>query len=110
MNASSRNSLDIVNFLQAHVKDINIKNKKGQSALTLAFNRNTVEVVDFLIQNNADVSVIDSDQNSLAYYLMNTYRNGNTKAFEAKLDILKSNNSGENTRTSCHMTEQTTES
>jgi len=87
MNAARNNGIEIIKLLQPYVNAINIKNKDGRSALTFAFSRNSVETVNFLIQHQADVSIKDKDGNSLAYYLLNTFRN--PEEFDAKLAILK---------------------
>lgn len=57
MLASGYNTLQIVSLLRHGVEDINHKNKKGQSALTLAIQRNDLKVCQFLIENGADVTI-----------------------------------------------------
>ncbi len=91
INAASRNNIEVLQLLKKHLKDINAVNKKGQSALTLAVEHNSPEVVKYLIDNDAEVAVLDADGNNLAFYLFNQYAPRNKKDFEGKLEILKSN-------------------
>jgi ankyrin repeat protein len=89
MNATSRNSLAIVKLLAEQVRDINHRNKKGQTALTKAVQQNTAEVVSYLLQKSSDVSVLDFDGNSLMYYLLKSFNGNDPSAFEEKLQLLK---------------------
>ncbi len=70
------------------VNTINHKNKKGESALTLAVAYNTPEVVEFLIANEADVMVTDANGNSLTPYLLNSYKASKKDDFKNKLNAL----------------------
>ncbi|CAL2077976.1 ANK_REP_REGION domain-containing protein [Tenacibaculum sp. 190524A05c] len=88
MNASSRNSLAVIKLLRKHTKDINEVNTKGQSALTRAM-RNTPEVVKYLLEQNANVSVKDKKGNNLAYYLAQTYSSKKEGEFTSKIQLLK---------------------
>ena len=88
MNAAMVNSMEVVTFLSDYVKDVNATNKEGRSALAMAVSRNTVEVVKFLIEKGAEVNGIDAKGNSLAYELLNTYRNSKNEAFDTKLKVL----------------------
>ena len=63
----------------------------GFSALTNAVNRNTVNVVSYLLKNNADVNVKDKDGNTLSYYLINNFKVNNPEVFETKLKVLEKN-------------------
>jgi len=89
INASSRNSLEVIKLLAINSKNINHKNKDGQSALTKAL-RNNYDVVKFIIHKDADVSVIDKKGNHLAHYLFNTYTIKKRKEFHLKLELLQS--------------------
>ena len=91
LNAANSNSLEMVKNLANEVTDFNLKNNKGQSALTRAVNRNSTEVVAYLIENGSNVNVKDTEGNTLAYYLMDTYRPNNSKTFEDKLKLLSAN-------------------
>lgn len=91
MNAANSNDLKVVQFLSDYVKDINLKDENGRTALAMAVNRNTVDVVDLLIKKEADVKTIDKEGNSLAYYLLNTFKVKDSEVFEAKLKLLKAN-------------------
>lgn len=85
--ATRRNSLEIIKLLAASTKDINLTNKKGFSALTNALN-NKVEVIEFLLNNKASVSVIDAKGNNLGYHLFNTFNSKNKEEFLQKLNFL----------------------
>jgi len=91
MNAANSNSLEVVKFLKKTIKNINLKNKSGQSGLTIAVNRNSADIVAFLIKNNADVLLKDKDNNTLSYYLLNTFNEKDASNFEKKLNLLKEN-------------------
>ncbi|MFT4848142.1 MAG: ankyrin repeat protein [Polaribacter sp.] len=91
MNAANSNDLKVVQFLSDYVKDVNVKNENGRSALAMAVNKNTPEVVDFLLKKGAEIQVKDKEENSLAYYLLNTFKAENLEEFEAKLKLLQGN-------------------
>ncbi|TCI93511.1 ankyrin repeat domain-containing protein [Tenacibaculum sp. M341] len=88
INASARNSLDIIKLLASKTSNINAVNKKGNSALTNAL-KNTPEVISFFLDNKADVTVIDKKGNNLAYYLAKTYNPKKEDVFLTKIDLLK---------------------
>ncbi|WP_407556958.1 ankyrin repeat domain-containing protein [Winogradskyella sp. 4-2091] len=92
MNAASRNNLAIVKLLSQKLKLVDSKNKKGQSALTLAVGSNVADVVEFLLNNDADATIIDEKGNDLTYYLINSYSSRNKEQFSKKLALLKSRN------------------
>ena len=88
INAASRNSLDVIKLLAGKINNINHKNKDGQSALTKAI-RNNSKVLQYLIDNNADATIIDKKGNHLGYYLFNTFNVKNLKGFQNKLTLLE---------------------
>ncbi|CAM1352959.1 ankyrin repeat domain-containing protein [Tenacibaculum insulae] len=87
LNATRRNSLEIVQLLASETKDINHVNKNGKSALTNAI-RNTPKVIDYLLKKGADVSVIDAKGNNLNYYIFNTFNAKKKDIFNQKLSLL----------------------
>ncbi|NER12615.1 ankyrin repeat domain-containing protein [Leptobacterium flavescens] len=89
LNAASRNDLKSISFLSEYITDINTKNKEGQTALMLALRRNTAEVAQFMLKKGADIKAKDTEGNSLAYYLLNSFNERNTKPFEQKLKMLQ---------------------
>ncbi|MDO6595715.1 ankyrin repeat domain-containing protein [Oceanihabitans sp. 2_MG-2023] len=91
LNAASRNNIEIVTLLFQQVKAINQVNKKGASALILAVAHNTPEVVRFLIENKADVTVLDANKNNLIPYLIDFYSTKKEDVFKQKLDVLAEN-------------------
>lgn len=90
MLSSYRNDLDIIKLLASKTNDINRKNNDGKSALVNAM-RNKPEVIQFLIDNGANVQIIDKKGNSLAYYLFNSYNPSSAKDFDEKLALLTKN-------------------
>ena len=88
INASSRNSLDIIKLFVSKTTNINHVNKEGLSALTKAI-RNNSKIVDFLLNNGANATIIDAKGNHLGYYLFNTFSTKNLKEFQNKLEQLK---------------------
>ena len=77
MNAAASNrSIETLDLLLPKVKNINQANAKGLSALAVAVQGNSPEVVEYLIKNGASVKATDTDGNNLAYYLIQSYRRG----------------------------------
>lgn len=75
MNAAAFNTnLAIMEKLAATVKDFNLANKSGETALALAVNNNTPEIVKYLLEKGANVNAIDAKGNNLAYNLIASYR------------------------------------
>jgi ankyrin repeat protein len=74
MNAASGRELAVLEQLLPKVKNINAVNNKGESALTLAIRSSSADVVSFLIKNGADINLKDKEGNTLAYYLIQSYR------------------------------------
>ncbi|MBX2923226.1 MAG: ankyrin repeat domain-containing protein [Chitinophagaceae bacterium] len=78
-----------LSFLSAYVKDINQKNKRGLSALSMAVRRNTPDIVSLLLSKGADINVTDAEGYTLAFYLIHAYSPQRPQGFEAKLKILR---------------------
>lgn len=72
--AASNRDTAVINALLKGVKNINLGNAKGETALTMAVRSNSAETVNYLISKGADVKVLDKKGNNLAYYLMESYR------------------------------------
>jgi len=89
INASVRNTLEIVKLLASKTNDINEVNKKGNSALTKSLT-NTPKVISFLLNNEADVSILDKKGNNLAYYLVKAYDAKKEDEFSTKISLLRS--------------------
>jgi ankyrin repeat protein len=60
--------------ITAIVKNINIQNGNGESALTIAVKSGTSEAVSLLLDKGADVKVLDKAGNNLGFYLIQSYR------------------------------------
>lgn len=76
-------------LLRPSVKDINLANKKGVTALALAVNNNSPAVVQYLLNNGANINTTDLKGNNLVYYLFESYKPRQVKDFEPKLKILQ---------------------
>lgn len=74
MNAAGGRDTEALELLLSKVKNINAVNLKGESALTVAVNSGSAEAVSLLINKGADVNVRDKDGNSLAFYVVQSYR------------------------------------
>lgn len=91
MNAAASNpDATLVAMFAKDSKNINAKNTKGQSALSLAIQGNTAEIASLLIASGADARVTDVDGNNLAYYLVQSYNAKKDSEFESKLKLLQS--------------------
>ncbi|MGL5111255.1 MAG: ankyrin repeat domain-containing protein [Flavobacterium sp.] len=73
ISASGQDAAVTELFLSA-TKNINTQNTKLESALTFAVKSGTPEVVKMLIDNGADVSIVDKEGNNLGYFLIQSYR------------------------------------
>ncbi len=87
INASGRNSIEIITLLAKKTKAINIANKNGHSALTKAMN-NSSKVASFLIDKGADINIIDAKGNTLGYYLTASFNPDEIANFQEKLKML----------------------
>ncbi|MAU75807.1 MAG: hypothetical protein CL831_02910 [Crocinitomicaceae bacterium] len=88
INAAHRNNLAYLSFMVEHSDDINVVNKKGLSAFMAAIQYNSPEVVSFLIQKGADVSLCDKDNNGSGYYLIESFDVKKQEQFNKKLELL----------------------
>lgn len=75
MNAAASNrDISVINMLIGSVKNVNQTNKKGVTALAMAFRGNSPEVVRLLISKGADVNVVDLSGKNMACYVLESYR------------------------------------
>jgi ankyrin repeat protein len=109
MNAASANSdADIIRMLISKVKDINHLNKNGISALDLAVKNNSAEIVQILLDNNANFNLTDTNGDNVIYYLVQSYNPQKKEVFDSKLKMLegkglKLNSQQKNGNTLYHM-------
>lgn len=89
LNASARNSTDIVKLLAKNSKNTSRSNNKGQTALMLAVENNTPEVTEFLLDLGLDATAVDKSGNSVAYYLVESFSAKNPESFDKKLKMLQ---------------------
>lgn len=74
MIAASSRETAALEQIAAIVKNINIQNGNGESALTIAVKSGTPEAVNLLLDKGADVKVLDKAGNNLGFYLIQSYR------------------------------------
>jgi ankyrin repeat protein len=74
MAAASAKDIAALELLLPIVKNNNVQNLKGESALTMAVKAGTPEAITVLLIKGADVKVLDKDGNNLGYYLIQSYR------------------------------------
>lgn len=95
MNAAAGGNLEVVQVLLNHNLDINLKNNNNESALTKAVALGNSEVVELLLKHGADVHILDKQGNSLAAYLVQSFRLSRNESsilasdFYKKLQVLK---------------------
>ena len=95
MIAAGARETAVLEQLFPKVKNINLQNLKGESALTMAVRSGTPEAVALLLNKGADVNVKDKDANNLGVYLIQSYRPAGREAnaakdpFEAKVKLLQ---------------------
>ncbi len=89
LNASSRNSLEIVMLMANNSKQLKTINQKGQSALMLAVANNDPEVVEFLLKKGLEAQTKDASGNTLAYYLAASFDEKKPENFELELKMLQ---------------------
>ena len=59
LNAASRNELVMIQLLSSNVDDFNATNTDGQTALMLAVERNSTEVVEYLLKKGGNALAKD---------------------------------------------------
>jgi ankyrin repeat protein len=90
MNAAASNpDAQLITSMIGAVKDINLKNKKGVSALAMAVRGNSPEIVTLLIDKGADLKATDAAGDNLSAYLIQSYSPQRAEAFQGKLALLQ---------------------
>jgi len=90
MNAAASNpDVELITMLSSSVKDINLVNKKGVSALAMAVRGNTPEVVDLLLSKGANLNVVDAAGDNIAAYLIQSYSPQRAEVFTGKMNLLQ---------------------
>ncbi len=88
--AGSNRDTATLALLRGSVKDINQKNKAGETALSMAVRNNSAEAIRFLLNHGADVKVRDAKNNSLGFNLFDSYSRRQAREFGPKLEVLTS--------------------
>ena len=90
MNAAASNrDTAVLGMLLSNIKDINLGNFKGVSALAMAVRGNSPEVIGYLIGKGADIKTADKNGDNLAFYLVQSYNAQRATEFEGKLKVLQ---------------------
>ncbi len=96
MAAASARDIAVLELLLPIVKNNNVQNLKGESALTMAVKAGVPEALTVLLNKGADAKVLDKDGNNLGYYLIQSYRPSGRgpevttqDPFEAKIKLLQ---------------------
>lgn len=92
INAAATSNLETISLLSSYSKNLNWVNKKGISALAMAFKSNTADVINFLIKKGAKLTVLDANKENLVSYAIQSYNPKKADELDAKLAILKQNN------------------
>lgn len=72
--ASARENTEALELVLPKVKNINIQNTRGESALTFAIQSGTPKAVEILLNNGADTKIVNKDGNNLGTALIQSYR------------------------------------
>ena len=95
MNAAALNTPEIAALLLDAANNINVRSKEGYTALQLAFENNSLPMVDLLISKGADIQIVDNEGNTLYHTAV---KRGKLEFLEKlstyPLDINKKNNEG----------------
>ncbi|WP_221392872.1 ankyrin repeat domain-containing protein [Dyadobacter sp. NIV53] len=90
MNAAASNrDTATLGMLLSNVKNINLGNSKGVSALAMAVRSNSPEVIGYLVGKGADIKTTDKNGDNLDFYLVQSYNAQRVPEFEAKLKVLQ---------------------
>lgn len=89
LNAAYRNELAMVKLLSKDVKDFNIANNNGETALLLAVQGNNTKVVKFLLDKGSNAFEKAENGNTIAYYLLESFDSSNPLTFDGKLKLLQ---------------------
>ena len=91
IKAAASRETAVLEQLLAVRKDVNSKNAKGESALTIAVKSGTPENVALLLNKGAYVNVADKDGNNLGAYLIQSYRpeSKGPDPLEAKIKLVQ---------------------
>ncbi|MEM6719904.1 MAG: ankyrin repeat domain-containing protein [Bacteroidota bacterium] len=75
--------------IASKTNQINHRNHKGESALTMAIKRNSKENFDFLIANRADYTIVDKAGNDLMYHAFKSYSTRRGEASQYIIETLQ---------------------
>ena len=87
--AARNKNLAVIDYLISKTENIDTQNKKGQTPLAIAVQYNSLDAVQSLLNAGADYTTVDKTGNTLAYYLLESYKSSNNASFEAKFEHLR---------------------
>jgi ankyrin repeat protein len=79
---------EIYNYFLSKGVNINQADNKGRTAFTNALTRNSLDIVQLLLDKGADVNIKDKNGNNLAYHLIRSYRSNKFEEFQQKVKLL----------------------
>ncbi len=87
---ATKGNVDVAKTLLPEVKDINVTNSKGLSALSFAVDSGSSAMVEYLMANGAKTDIDDQKGNNLAYYWIQSYQPTAAKKddFQNKYNLL----------------------
>lgn len=83
--------LKVLEYFISKGIDVNKQDKDGKSALVYSIANKNNDVLKFLLQQGADLSVKDTKGNNLGYYLFKSYSSKKQENFDQKLALLIEN-------------------
>ncbi len=91
ISISGKNTLIKLSSFNPNSESINFKTSKGETALHQAVKYGSLENLNFLLDNGANVHALNKDSKNLINYLFEGYRESDHKSFIAKANLLKKN-------------------
>lgn len=82
VTAARNNNIKLLNLLIKHGVDVNLKNDRGDTALTIAALHGNIEIIELLINNKANLNLPDDDNATALMHAINSKS-------ENKIEIVK---------------------
>ncbi len=89
LNAARGGNTVVAKQLMESVKDINYTNHEGYSALHFSVMRNSDQLFSLLIENGADLTLLDKNEANLLYHIYKAYNSRSDAAFDTFLAAAK---------------------
>ena len=91
ISISGKNTPIKLSSFNPNSESINSKTSKGETALHRAVKYGSLENLNFLLDNGANIHALNKDSKNLINYLFEGYRESDHKSFIAKANLLKKN-------------------